>query len=90
MLAVRRDVDLVMISIGREDGVRVGARFGIYRAGTRIGLVQVEKVFGDMSSARIVEQVGGARIRERDEARPEGAAGRGELEPVDEDADDVF
>ncbi|MHC5055727.1 MAG: hypothetical protein ACYTKD_13540 [Planctomycetota bacterium] len=90
VLAVRRDVDLVMISAGREDGVKVGARFGIYRAGTRIGAVEVEKVFTDMSSARIAERVGGARIRERDEARPEEAPPGGAPEPIDEDADDVF
>jgi len=90
VLAVRPEVDLVMLSAGREGGVKVGARFGIYRAGARIGAVEVEKVFGDMASARIVEQVGGARIRERDEARAEDAPPGGVLGPIDEDADDVF
>jgi hypothetical protein len=90
VLAVRPEVDLVMISIGREGGVVAGARFGIYRAGTRVGAVEVEKVFGDMSSASIVERVGGGRIREGDEARPEGAAAGGGAEPIEEDADDVF
>lgn len=68
VLAVRREVNLVMLSVGREDGVKKGYRFTIYRDQKYIGKVEIEKVFTDMSSARILRDWTKEKIREGDDA----------------------
>ena len=72
VLAVRPEVNLVILSVGSDDGVKRGYRFTISRGERRIGTVEVEKAFADMSSARIIE-VWKDRIKEGDDA----AAGLG-------------
>jgi hypothetical protein len=82
VLAIRPQVGLVMISRGSDDGVQKGAVFAINRAGTRIGKVTVEKVFANMSSARILRPPTGPPIREGDDAVPDV--------PIWGEEDDVF
>lgn len=54
VLAVKPDLDLVMISIGSNQGVKPGFRFTVSRGDQYIAKVQVEKVYPDMCSARLV------------------------------------
>ncbi|MHC4504098.1 MAG: tetratricopeptide repeat protein, partial [Planctomycetota bacterium] len=77
VVAVRPEVNLVMLSVGSDDGVKTGYRFTITRGERRIGTVEVEKVFADMSSARIIEAWKDA-IKEGDDAAV-GLGGRLEL-----------
>jgi len=74
---VRPEVNLVMLSVGSDDGVKTGYQFTITRGEKRIGTVEVEKVFADMSSARIIRAWKDA-IKEGDAAAV-GLGGR--LEP---------
>ena len=68
VLAVRPEVNLVMLSVGQDDGVRRGHRFTIYRREQYIGKVEVEKVFADMASARILVDWTKEDIVENDDA----------------------
>ena len=66
--AVRRDVNLVMLSVGTDDGVKPGFKFTVYREDRYIGKVEVEKVFSDMASARIIPDLTQDEISEGDSA----------------------
>lgn len=54
VLAVRDDVNVVLLSVGKEDRVREGFQFTVYNGGTYKGKVQVESVYPNMCSARIL------------------------------------
>lgn len=54
VLAVRADVGLVMISAGSLQGVKPGFRFVISRGSEYIGKVQIDTVYPDMCSAKIL------------------------------------
>jgi hypothetical protein len=85
VLAVRPAVGLVMLSVGSEQGVRRGMKFVITRGDRTIATVVAEKVFADMTSARVTEPEKTRKIRENDDARPEDA----EADGLDEE-EDVF
>lgn len=53
VLAVRPEVNLVMISLGSDHGVGPGLRFWVFRDGKVVTDTEVEHVFKDMSSARV-------------------------------------
>lgn len=54
VLAVRNDVGLVMISVGSKQEVKVGYQFTITRGPKYIGKVQIETVYPEMASAKII------------------------------------
>lgn len=68
VLAVRRDVNLVMLSVGKDDGVKQGYKFTVYRRDRYIGKIEIEKVFHDMSSGRIIPALTQDEIIEGDSA----------------------
>jgi len=68
VLAVRPEVNLVMLSVGSDDGVKKGFRFTVYRGEDYVGKIEVEKVFSDMSSARILTDWTRKPIKENDDA----------------------
>jgi vacuolar-type H+-ATPase subunit I/STV1 len=55
--AVSKDVQIVMISIGMDEGVQKGDQFTVYRGSQFIGKVIVEEPYKDMSAARIVKDM---------------------------------
>ena len=67
VLAVRPQVNLVMVSVGKDDQVRKGYRFTVYRDEEYIGKVEVENVFNDMCSARILPDWTKKSIKEGDD-----------------------
>ena len=69
VLAVKPDLDLVMISIGSNQGVKPGFRFTVSRGDQYIAKVQVEKVYPDMCSARLVPGLKKADPAVHDEVR---------------------
>jgi hypothetical protein len=72
VLAVSPDVQLCMISLGSQQGVKPGFQFTISRGDQYIGKVQVEKVYPDMCSARYVPGMmnkQGLEIDKNDEAK---------------------
>jgi hypothetical protein len=69
VLAVRGDVGLVMISVGSQQGVKPGYQFTVSRGNEYVGKVQVEKVYPDMCSARLVPGMSKGEIQVHDEAR---------------------
>ncbi len=68
VLSVRNDVNLVMLSVGKSDGVKKGYRFTVYRGDQYIGKVEVEALFDDMCSARILPDWTKHEIKEGDTA----------------------
>ncbi len=64
VLAVRPEVNLVMLSVGTDDGVKKGYRFTIYDGERYVGKVEVERPFSDMCSARILPDWTKEEIRE--------------------------
>jgi len=71
VLAVRPDVGLVMISAGSQQNVKPGYQFTISRDADYVAKVQVEKVYPDMCSAKVVpgSSKPGMDIQVHDEAR---------------------
>lgn len=69
VLAVRGDVGLVMISVGSQQGVKPGYQLTVSRGSEYIGKVQVEKVYPDMCSARLVPGTMKGEVQVHDEAR---------------------
>jgi hypothetical protein len=57
VLAVRPEVNVVLLSVGRDDQVREGFEFTVYQGGTYKGKVMVESVYPNMSSARIISEL---------------------------------
>lgn len=54
VLAVKPEVNLVMLSVGTNNGVQSGYHFIVSRKNQIVGTVQVDKVWPDMCSARMV------------------------------------
>lgn len=69
VLAVRPEVGLVMLSIGSAQGVKPGFQLTISRGDQYIGKVQVDRVYPDMCSAKVVPALSKGEIMVNDEAR---------------------
>jgi len=72
VLAVRPDVGLVMLSLGSDNGVKVGYQFTISKGADYKGIVQVVNTFKDMCSAKLMpgtQNTTGAQIETNDEAQ---------------------
>jgi hypothetical protein len=69
VLAVRPDVGLVMLSAGSQQGVKPGFQFTISRGDQYVSKVQVDTVYPDMCSARIMLPLQKGTIQIHDEAR---------------------
>ncbi|MEE8141800.1 MAG: hypothetical protein V3T77_01745 [Planctomycetota bacterium] len=68
VVAVKQDVDLVILSVGDDDKVKPGFEFTVYRDGQFVAKVQVSRVTADMSGARILFQEPGQSILPGDKA----------------------
>ncbi|MDA0837789.1 MAG: hypothetical protein O3B01_27395 [Planctomycetota bacterium] len=53
VLAVKEDLDYVIIDKGGPDGIKPGAQFIVYRDANYVGRIEVDKVIGEYSSAKI-------------------------------------
>lgn len=70
VIAVRPEVNIVMLSIGSQDKVREGYEFTVFNGATYKGKVQVESIYPNMCSARIIPGLTAAEqvIQEGDSA----------------------
>jgi len=64
--AVSDEVPLVMLSVGKDDGVEPGYTFTVYRGSEYVGKVQVSTVFADSASASILQEYSKLQPREGD------------------------
>ncbi|MDP6359000.1 MAG: hypothetical protein QF473_28025, partial [Planctomycetota bacterium] len=53
VLAVKEDIDYVIIDKGGPEGIKPGAQFIVYRDANYVGRIEVDKVIGEYSSAKI-------------------------------------
>ena len=65
VLLYNTEYDFVIIDIGKDDHVRIGAVFQVYDEGDRVGKIRVEKVYDRMSAAVVIERVGDGNIPKR-------------------------
>ena len=56
VVAVKEGLNLIMLSVGKEDGVKSGYMFTLYRDGDYIGKAKVEEVYNDMCSALLIKK----------------------------------
>jgi len=66
VFAVKADQRLVVLTVGKDDGVKEGDPFFVVRGSEYIAKVRVIQVLGDISGARIEYTVPGKEIREGD------------------------
>jgi len=57
---------LVMLSVGKDDGVKKGFQFTVYRKDKYIGRIVVDEVYKDSSAARILKSMTKRAIRKSD------------------------
>jgi len=71
VLAVRGDIGMVMLSVGSQQSVKPGYRFTISRGPKFIAQVQIDRVYPEMSSAKVVTGMVAANeeVQVHDEAR---------------------
>lgn len=69
VLAVKPELNLIMISAGSAQGVRPGFRFTICRADQYVGKAQVQRVYPDMCSARMIPKLTKGVVQKHDEAK---------------------
>lgn len=66
--AVDNDLNIVMLSVGRDDKVKVGFAFTVYRGSEYIGKVIIDKVEADYASGYSVKELEQGAIQVGDEA----------------------
>jgi hypothetical protein len=69
VLAVKEDAALVMLSAGSQQNVKTGYQFTISRGDQYVAKVQVDRVYPDMCSAKVVPGMLKQPIQIHDEAR---------------------
>lgn len=73
VLAVKPDLDLIMLSVGSAQGVKPGYRFTIQRGDQYISKAQVERVYPDMCSARLLLKKGEVQVHDEAKTRVAGS-----------------
>ncbi|MBI3828977.1 MAG: hypothetical protein HY291_05655 [Planctomycetes bacterium] len=69
VLGVKPELNLVMISVGSAQGVKPGYRFTISRGDQYIAKAQIERVYPDMSSARLLLKKGEVQVHDEVKSR---------------------
>ena len=67
VLAVKANLDLVMLDVGTNDKVHIGMFFTVYRGNKYIGKVRVTSVWPDMCAARVIHELTRGKIAEGDQ-----------------------
>lgn len=73
VLSVKPELNLVMISVGSAQGVKPGYRFTISRGDQYIAKAQIERVYPDMSSARLLLKKGEVQVHDEVKSRVSSA-----------------
>jgi hypothetical protein len=77
VLAVRPELDLVMISIGSNHGAKPGYRMTISRGAQFLAKAEIQKVYPDMCSARLFLKQGDVQVNDQAVSRVPGTGGSG-------------
>lgn len=75
--AIDAKLPIVMLSVGKDDGVEKGYQFTVYRGSEYIGRVVVEEVYKDASAGRVVKEMSVKTIQKGDNATTRIGATRG-------------
>jgi hypothetical protein len=66
VVGVSQKINLLVISVGEEDGVKVGFEFTIYRGTTYVGKMVVERVYPRQSAGRVIPEKTKDRVQPGD------------------------
>lgn len=66
ILVVNKDHNFVIINLGKDNGVKKGMVFLVYREKKLIGKVETEEVFKEMSSCNILPWMSGKELKRND------------------------
>ncbi|MHC4599778.1 MAG: hypothetical protein ACYS47_12305 [Planctomycetota bacterium] len=82
IVGVSNRINLVVINVGEEDGVRVGFEFTIHRKGEFLGKLVVAKVYPRQSACRVTSSLDGMKVHQGDKvtARVTGSHTRKDVE----------
>ncbi|GEM_PF-2792563 len=69
IVGVSDKVNLVVINVGEEDGVRVGFAFTIYRGNSYVGKMVVEKVYPRQAAGRVMLEMTKSNVRQGDRVK---------------------
>ena len=75
MLAVRPELDLVMLSVGSNHGAKPGYRMTISRGSQFLAKAEIQKVYPDMCSARLFLKQGDVQVNDQAISRVPGTGG---------------
>lgn len=70
ILVVNREFNFVVMNLGSKDGVRAGNRYSVFKGTKRIGAVEVERIYDNLSAANVLEEEKKGEIREGDVVQP--------------------
>jgi hypothetical protein len=72
VIASLPDQNLVMLSVGKEENVKVGYKFTVFRQNEYLGKVEIIEVHPNMSAGRVIEELKnskGLKIERGDDAK---------------------
>ncbi|MCK4519022.1 MAG: hypothetical protein KAU12_02775 [Candidatus Omnitrophica bacterium] len=69
VLVVNKEFNFIVINLGEDSGVEEGIQFGVYREDELLAKVEIEEIYEDMSSAKILPGELKGEIQEDDEVR---------------------
>ena len=60
------DLNIVMINVGKNDGVEIGMKFTVYRSDKYVAKIQIEKIEAQWASAFSIKEFQADTIRVND------------------------
>ena len=68
-MAVNREFNFVVVSLGSKDGIQAGSQFSVLRKGRAVGTVEVERIYENMAAANVLQEEKKSAIQEGDIVR---------------------
>ena len=69
VLVVNREFNFVVLNLGSKDGLKAGSRFNVLKGDKKIGTVEVERLYENMSAANVLEEEKKGQVKEGDTVR---------------------
>ncbi len=69
VLVVNREFNFVVLNLGSKDGLKAGSRFNVLKGDKKIGTVEVERLYENMSAANVLEEEKKGQVQEGDSVR---------------------
>ena len=70
VLVVNKEFDFVVINLGESDGLKVGTKLQVYKDDLMLGMIEVEKIYGNMAAATMLPDMQKDKIKEGCTVKP--------------------